>query len=130
MRLELTIYGRPATAKNGLSFAYIPKLRRTITYKKPSLKRWEEDALKQITGKHRLGINSPVNVRILVYPYIDGRADLNGYSQAVDDMLVRAGVLADDSAWKPRIVVGHDGSRIAGIDKKNPRVEITITPIE
>ena len=42
------------------------------------------------------------------------------------DVLVKAGVLADDSAISPDIVVSTDGSRVL-IDKLNPRIEIEIT---
>ena len=47
------------------------------------------------------------------------------HSAALDDILVQAGVLADDNR---DIVVGHDGSRVFW-DKENPRVEITITEV-
>ena len=42
--------------------------------------------------------------------------------QAVDDILVDAGILADDNYC---IVAGHDGSRVY-YDKQNPRTEIGI----
>ena len=42
---------------------------------------------------------------------------------AVDDLLVEAGIIADDNS---KIVVSHDGSRVL-YDKENPRTEITIT---
>jgi Holliday junction resolvase RusA-like endonuclease len=43
--------------------------------------------------------------------------------EATLDILVDAGVLADDNS---RIVVSHDGSRVM-LDRENPRAEITIT---
>ena len=51
------------------------------------------------------------------------RVDLTNLLEAVDDMLVKAGVLADDNR---DIVAGHDGSRVY-YDKDNPRIEIDIT---
>ena len=42
--------------------------------------------------------------------------------QAVDDILVEAGILEDDNYC---IVAGHDGSRVY-YDKQNPRTEIGI----
>jgi len=125
MRLDLTIIGRPATKKNHSQIIMV-KGRRIVIPSKP-YREWEGNALMQITGVHRKRIDYPVNVAVRVYPWRDGRADLTGYIQAVNDMLVKAGVLEDDCGWNPRIVVSHDGSMIAGIDKKNPRVEITIT---
>ena len=46
--------------------------------------------------------------------------------EATDDILVRAGVLADDRA---AIVAAHDGSRVK-LDKETPRVEIKIEKME
>ena len=45
------------------------------------------------------------------------------------DVLVKAGVLVDDSAMSPEIVVSTDGSKVL-IDKENPRIEIEITKIK
>ena len=41
------------------------------------------------------------------------------------DMLVKAGVLKDDSAINPAIAVTSDGSKVL-IDRDNPRIEIEI----
>ena len=54
------------------------------------------------------------------------RVDLTNLLEATDDILVRAGVLSDDCA---AVVAGHDGSRVL-LDRKRPRVEITITEME
>ena len=45
--------------------------------------------------------------------------------EAIDDVMVKAGLLADDNYT---IVQSHDGSQIL-YDKENPRTEITITSI-
>jgi Holliday junction resolvase RusA-like endonuclease len=54
------------------------------------------------------------------------RCDLTNLLEAIDDVLVTYGVLADDNFT---VIVGHDGSRVY-IDKKNPRTEITIETVE
>ena len=46
--------------------------------------------------------------------------------EATCDILVTAGVLADDNS---RIVAAHDGSRVE-LDRKQPRVEIEIEEME
>ena len=51
------------------------------------------------------------------------RVDGLNLEEAVDDLLVEAGILADDNS---RIVISHDGSRVL-YDKDNPRTEITIS---
>lgn len=48
-----------------------------------------------------------------------------GAGSTTDDLLVRAGVLADDNS---QIVAAHDGSRVR-LDRENPRVEIEIVSI-
>lgn len=53
------------------------------------------------------------------------RRDLDNMLTTVQDALVRAGILEDDS-WK-RLRVGMLD---AEIDKNNPRAEITIKPID
>jgi Holliday junction resolvase RusA-like endonuclease len=50
-------------------------------------------------------------------------SDLCNHLASTCDILVKAGVLADDNS---KIVVSHDGSRVL-YDKQNPRVEIEIT---
>jgi Holliday junction resolvase RusA-like endonuclease len=52
--------------------------------------------------------------------------DLVGLLQGTLDILVQAGVLADDNC---RIVASHDGSRVL-YDKARPRVEIKIEEVE
>jgi len=47
--------------------------------------------------------------------------DLMGLYQATADILQKAGIIKND-----RDIVSFDGSRIAGIDSGNPRVEIEI----
>ena len=48
--------------------------------------------------------------------------DLTNLLEAVDDVLVKYGVLEDDNS---RIIVSHDGSRVL-YDKQRPRTEVTI----
>jgi Holliday junction resolvase RusA-like endonuclease len=54
------------------------------------------------------------------------RVDLCNLLEASCDILVDAGILADDNS---KIVVAHDGSRVR-YDKQNPRVEIEIERVE
>lgn len=54
------------------------------------------------------------------------KVDLANLIEATCDILVKAGVLADDNS---HIVAAHDGSRV-DYDKKNPRVEIWIEEME
>ena len=51
------------------------------------------------------------------------KTDLTNLLEAVDDILVHAGIIADDNYT---IIASHDGSRVL-YDKYRPRTEITIT---
>jgi Holliday junction resolvase RusA-like endonuclease len=70
-------------------------------------------------------IDYPVNIKYTFYRKDRIRCDLNGLIQAIDDILVKYGVIADDNF---NIVVGHDFSRVI-IDKENPRTEVEINEI-
>ena len=126
--ITFTIHSRPATAKNGMS---VVRLRngRTISIKKKSLVAFEREALAQIPRSARQNINQPVNVCMHFWLKENRRTDLVGLEQAVLDILVKAGVIKDDSGWHERIAVSYDGSVICGVDSKDPRVEVVITSI-
>ena len=70
-------------------------------------------------------IECRVNIRCLFYLPTRRRTDLTNLLEAVDDLLVHAGIIADDHYG---IVEAHDGSRCF-VDRDNPRTEITITRI-
>ncbi len=70
-------------------------------------------------------IDYPINLKCLFYKDKDYKADLAGYIQAIQDILVKYKVLEDDNH---KIVDNTDGSRVF-LDRDNPRIEITITGI-
>ena len=72
------------------------------------------------------GINKPVNVKCLFYMPTKRKCDLTNLLEAVDDILVNAGVLVDDNYT---VIASHDGSRVF-YDKKNPRTEIYIEGVK
>lgn len=68
-------------------------------------------------------INKPVNVRCVFYRDSERRCDLTNLLEAVDDILVKYKILADDNF---KIIAAHDGSRVF-VDREHPRTEIYIT---
>lgn len=52
--------------------------------------------------------------------------DLTNAEEAIDDILVHYGILADDNC---NVLVSHDGSRVL-YDKDDPRTEIEIYALE
>lgn len=96
---------------------------RPILLQSEQYNRYEKDALKQI-AKYRPTepIKEPVAVSCVYYMPTSRRVDLTNLIAATHDILVKAGILLDDSC---DIIYSVDGSRVR-YDKENPRVEITV----
>lgn len=123
--MKLTLYGDPRTKKNS---ARILKSRSGGRFVAPPSKAYvdyETDCLRQIKRPHS-SISTRVNVRCVYYMKTARRVDLANLIEATTDILVKAGVLADDNS---KIVAAHDGSRVE-LDRRNPRVEIEIEEME
>jgi Holliday junction resolvase RusA-like endonuclease len=122
MKAAITLPGRPYTKKNS---GVVTKNKRTGKggfIESPQYRSYEERCL-----WHLLSFRAPrfiglVHVTVL-YWMPDRRSwpDLLGLEQATADILERAHILRDDQD-----IVSWDGSRIAGVDKSNPRVAIEI----
>ena len=71
-------------------------------------------------------IDYPVNIRCYFFMKTRRKCDLTNLLEAIDDILVHYGVIADDNY---SIVAGHDGSRVY-VDKDNPRTEVWIEELK
>lgn len=67
-------------------------------------------------------IDYPVNIKCVFYMKTKRKCDLTNLLEAIDDILVKYHVIADDNY---NIVAAHDGSRVK-YDKENPRTEVFI----
>lgn len=119
----LVMKGNPITKKNH------QQIRRNWSTGKPFIA--QSDAYQQYERDcgwflRPLGISRPVNVQCVYYMESQRRVDLGNLIAATCDILVKHRVLTEDNR---NIVAGHDGSRVL-YDKRNPRVEITITAVE
>ena len=83
-------------------------------------KQYENDAMWFIPKWRR--IDFAVNVKCLFYMPTRRKCDLTNLLEAIDDIMVKAGLLADDDYT---IIESHDGSRVF-YDKDNPRTEVFI----
>ena len=79
-----------------------------------------------IPAAARKAIDYPVNVKALYYRASRRRVDITNLHSALHDVLQATGVLKDDSALSPAVVVSTDGSRVL-VDGQNPRTEVEIT---
>ena len=126
MELRYTIPLAPVTKKNHQQIMYNAKTGRRFVKPSPQYEQYAEAARWFLRPVPAEPICTPVNVRCLFYLPTRRRTDLVNLLQAVDDILVEAGILADDNYC---IVAGHDGSRVY-YDKQNPRTEIGIEEAE
>ena len=126
--LTLTLSGRPATKKTHQNIVYVggaPRIlpsKQYLAYEK-SVKQACLDAWKN-QGKQAMDFGMGIHMRIFLDKWTVG--DHTGYMQSLGDILQKWEIIADDSwiSW-----VSTDEHWLGGVDKDNPRVELTITRV-
>ena len=139
---KITVYGQPATKKNSsVMIARRAAILPSKAYREYA-KVFRLHLMKARSLPHFIG---PVALEIKYY--LKNRAhypDLNGLIQTTQDLISDEYVLMPDKAtgkhkkqlakkWllaDDRLVKSLDGCRIAGIDKENPRAEITLRALD
>lgn len=120
---KFTVPVVPVSKKNSQQIVINRSTGRPFIMPSKNYKKYEDEASRFIPKDL---IDIPTNVKCLFYMPTKRRCDLTNMLEAIDDIMVRAGLLADDNF---SIVAGHDGSRVL-YDKENPRTEITISEME
>ena len=142
MKAEITLPGRPITKKNhqnalpfkitfakegsrtrlhcprcGTKLKTLFRLNQSKQYQD-----YETECLWRLKTYYGPKFTSSIRLTCLYWmPDHRGWPDLPGLYQATADILEKAGIIVND-----RNVVCMDGSRIVGVDKENPRVEIMV----
>lgn len=114
----------PKTKKNNQQIAYNPKTKRYFITQSKEYLNYEKE-VGWFLKKPSSPISQPVQVKCLFYRKNAIRCDLTNLLEAIDDILVKYGILADDNF---KVIYSHDGSRVF-IDKDHPRTEIVIEDI-
>ena len=112
----------PKTKKNSQQIINNPKTGRAMIIQSKEYRQYEHDAgffLKKIPKP----IATPVNVKCVFYRKNAIRCDQSNLTAAIDDILVKYGILSDDNF---KIIASHDGTRVY-VDRDNPRTEIEIS---
>ena len=122
MMLKYVLYGNPRSKKNSMQVGRNKYTGKTFVTQNKLYKDFEKDCLKQIQAPDE-PINTSVNVQCIFYRADNKICDIPNLINATLDILVKAGVLADDNF---NIVSGIDGTRVL-IDAENPRTEVIIT---
>lgn len=119
--MKFTIFLAPITKKNHSQIITVKG--RPVLIPSKQYKQYEKDC--KIFIPNHEPIDKPMNVQALYYMPTRRRVDLCNLHNALHDMLVHHGLLADDNS---KIIVSTDGSRVL-YSKENPRTEITITEV-
>lgn len=114
----------PVSKKNSQQILVNKKTGKPFIMPSKVYKQYEKMAAYYIPkGVH---IDEPVNIKCLFYMPTRRKCDLTNLLEAIDDIMVKSRLLADDNFT---IIASHDGSRIY-YDKTNPRTEVYITRCE
>ena len=123
MLTKFTINIAPITKKNHGQIVY-SKAGKPFVMPSKQYIQYEKDA--KWFMPHIQTIEEPVNVKAVFYMPTHRKCDLVNLEQALLDVLVKYGVLADDNFT---VVHSMDGSYV-DYDKDRPRTEVYIWPIE
>jgi len=125
-RFEFVVPLPPVTKKNSQQIIKIGG--RPMIIPSKQYKQYEKDCYPFFKGLNDedFPIDYAVNIECRFYMPTRRRTDLTNLLEAIDDIMVRCGVLEDDNY---HIIESHDGSRVF-YDHDNPRTEIVITQIE
>lgn len=124
-QLRYTIPLTPVTKKNHQQIIINTKTKRPMVLPSKQYRAYEMDCGPYLRPPLK-PIDYPVNIKAVYYMPTNRRVDLCNLHEALCDILVKYGVIADDNF---KIVHSMDGSRVYK-DKENPRTEILITKVE
>lgn len=123
--IHFTVKLVPISKKNSQQIMINSATGKPFIHPSKKYKEYECAALWYIP-KTKKPIDYAVNVKCLFYMPTKRKCDLTNMLEAIDDIMVKARLLADDNYT---IIVSHDESRVL-YDKENPRTEVYITKME
>jgi len=122
-KIEFIIPLPPITKKNHSQIAVNPKNGRPFIVPSKQYKEYEKKALWYIPKQEPFC--GPVNVKCVFFMPTRRKCDLTNLLEAINDIMVKSGLLEDDNY---SVVQSVDGSRIL-YDKENPRTEVYIEEV-
>ena len=104
------VTGNPVTKKNSSQIVKNKSNGRWFMVPSRQYKAFEKEAVKQLEPlKEPVPITRPVNIKYSFFMGTHRQVDGLNLAAAMDDILVKAGIIADDNR---DIVAGHDGTRV------------------
>lgn len=122
MKLSFTIPLQPISKKNSQQIMINNKTGKPFIMPSKKFKEYESAAAWYIPKTAY--INYPCNIKCLFYMGTHRKCDLTNLLEAIDDIMVKVGLLSDDNYT---VIQSHDGSRVL-YDKDKPRTEVYIEP--
>lgn len=121
--IQFSIPLNPISKKNSMQILTNRATGRPFIMPSKQYRAYEAMAKRYIPRKPT--INHAVNVKCLFYMGTRRKCDLTNLLEAIDDILVKCGLLEDDNFT---VIQSHDGSRVL-YDKEKPRTEVYIEEI-
>lgn len=123
--IKIVIPTSPRPKKNSQEIVFNKKTGKRMVIQSKKYLEFEKECKKYIPVMEE-PINFPINLSCKFYVNDARKRDIVNFVEAVQDILVKYGVLEDDNY---NIVASVDNCTME-IDRENPRVEILITPKE
>lgn len=118
--MKITIEGQVPAQKNDKRMAINKRTGKHFPVTSKAVKDWQDSAAMQLMA-FRGQAEGRAKIDYKFYVKDNRKRDIDNMVCTVNDALVKAGLLADDS-WQSLILGGAD----AEIDRDNPRVELDI----
>lgn len=121
--LKIIIPTVPRSKKNSQEIVFNKKTGHRMVIQNKKYTQYEKECKKYMPTLSQ-NINFPVNLQCNFYVNDARRRDIANYIEAIQDILVKYGIIEDDNY---NIISSLNGCSME-IDRENPRVEIIITP--
>ncbi len=121
--MDITLLGQTPSQKNSKQMALNRATGKLFPVSNPIVKAWQKDVAKQLLQFSGMA-DGKVCISYQFYCLVFLRRDIDNLIASVNDALVHAGLIKDDS-WQ-WLSLGHAD---AELDRQNPRCELTIVEI-
>lgn len=123
--MKLTLTGQTPAQKNSKQMALNRRTGAMFPVSNPIVKRWQSVVAKELAMLYqRDTFTDRVVITYMFYVQDNRRRDIDNMIASVNDALVKAGIIEDDS-WQCLKI----GEADAMLDKDNPRAELVITSL-
>ena len=124
--IRIIIPTNPRSKKNSQEIVFNKKTGKRMVIQNKKYTDFERECKKYIPVLREPPIAYKVNLKCKFYVCDARRRDIANYLEAIQDILVKYGLLADDNY---NIIASLDGCSME-IDRENPRVEIEIKKLD